>query len=66
LIDDSLIREEVIVIKTVVDDGKPMRLQAFLLFETAMEKPTNTGLQLLGLHPQILQAALDRMGTYAI
>jgi hypothetical protein len=56
----------VIVIKTVVDDGKPMRLQAFLLFETAMEKPTNTGLQLLGLHPQILQAALDRMGTYAI
>lgn len=41
LIDDSLIREEVIVIRVVIDDGKPMRLQAFMLLETALVKPTN-------------------------
>lgn len=66
LIDDSLIKEEVLVIKTFVDYGKPMRLQAFLLLETALDKCTNQAFELLGLHPQILQAALDRIRTLPI
>lgn len=49
--------------KIIVDDGKPMRLQAFLFLETALEKPTNQAFAMLGLHPQILLAALDRIGS---
>jgi hypothetical protein len=61
LLDDSLIKEEIIVIKTLVDYGKPMRLQAFLFLQTALDEPTNQAFDMLGLYPQILQAAMQRI-----
>lgn len=55
---------EFIVIKSLVDDGKAMRQQAFLLMETLIENPTNQALHLLQLHPQIAAATLDDIGKY--
>lgn len=37
IIDKDLIRVEVVVIKTVIDDGKAMRQQSFILMEALIE-----------------------------
>lgn len=62
LIDEKLIKEELIVVKIFVDYGKPMRKEAFTFLETALRGETKTAFE--SMYPDVLSAALEGLGTY--
>ena len=57
LIDEKLIKEENIVVKILVDYGKPMRKEAFTFLETALLGEAKNAFELM--YPAILSAALE-------
>ena len=57
LIDEKLIKEENIVVKILVDYGKPMRKEAFTFMETALGGEVKTAFEFM--YPAILSAALE-------